>query len=111
MKFILVLWLSLCVPVTALATTVNLAPCEHSSGASESASSGHEHADHASPSNDTHQCSHCSSGHCVSGPAGLVVGAALHFPARYSHAGVIVPYNSDTAAAHSNGLLRPPDLI
>lgn len=127
-RLLLALILSVSVPVTTLAATVNLAQCEQRHALTDTplTDPGHSlqssqpqgvHAQHMAHNDNTsqpdlEQCSHCKTGHCASGSAGaLASGAPLLVSAFENHAELIATPGSRTAPAHSLVPLRPPSLI
>jgi len=123
MKFLLALVIALSVPLTAMSATWNFTGCEHHSAITAASSADADHASHMTGMQHDHhqhavesanagsgQCGHCSSGHCLGGSASLSVGASFSITRIESSQELSFPQASRTAAAHSLGLLRPPNL-
>jgi hypothetical protein len=126
LRLLLVALLSLSFPATALTVALSSSECTHpqpaGSGAAvaemhhsmngEAAASGHDmHAAHidAAHSPPDNACSHCQTGHCANGSASALAidGAANSSPLDTS-TGTVPDPHSQTALAHTLGLLRPP---
>ena len=128
LTLLLVVCVSLATPMAALGAAVGKPPCEEIYAVSSAlaaepiavTSSGGQHLDHARhlmgefsyPQDDPSECSHCSDEHCVSGCTtnAAIVGASKAASVK-TDARLISFLASNTSAAHSMSLLRPPRLI